>query len=149
MNRSTAQKILAAGKALAPDRFPAVPRAAAEQQMMLDLWATALSEVNLPDEVWYEAVLLWANHLAGDRMVTTGEMIRAAYLVRDRWENVPEKRAQLEAHRLQRLNENYERMGLEPVEASALQRHDEVKPVTTGPRGGLSRLGDVPIERRR
>jgi len=120
MNRETAARILRHGKALAPDRFPALPRDAGEARAVLDAWVDSLGTVNLPDEVWRDAVTLWATTLVGERMATPRDLIQAAYTVRDRWENDPARREVLETHRLVRLNANYARMGLDGVDRTAL-----------------------------
>jgi len=115
MDRQLAARILRKGKNLAPDRFPALPRDQAAAREMLDDWTGSLAVVNLPEQVWSDAVTLWATHLVSDRMVTPKDLVQAAYLVRDRWENDPTKRELLDAHRRARLNANYTRMGLEPL----------------------------------
>lgn len=87
--------ILRAAKALAPDRvMQPSPETARE-------WTAALSSTYdaLPVEVWPEAVRVWSNEIIGDRMITTGEVRRAAYIVRDRWENDPARREVLEQRR--------------------------------------------------
>lgn len=121
MNRQIASMILAKGKALAPDRFPALAEGP-DGRVVLDSWTEALSIVALPVEVWSAAVTMWATSMVGDRMATPRDLIKAAFLVRDRWENDPRRRELLEEARLARLNANYAAMGLAPVEARMLDR---------------------------
>ena len=87
--------VLRAAKALAPDRvMQPSPDTVSE-------WTAALSATYdaLPVHIWPEAVRVWSNEIIGDRMITTGEIRRAAYIVRDRWDNDPAKRAILEERR--------------------------------------------------
>ncbi len=61
------QKILGAlvlqrGKMLAPDRFPKPDKSVAEA------WGRILGRLNVPLEVWPEAVDLWASERIGERM---------------------------------------------------------------------------------
>ena len=144
MNRQTVVAILAKGKALAPDRFPAIPANDEAAEATLESWREALSIVALPAEVWSAAVTMWATSMVEDRMVTPRDLIRAAYAVRDRWEQHPERRALLEAHRLSLLNGNYRRMGLEPVPVGTLNLVSGGRslPASSGS-AGLGRLGDV------
>ncbi|MCH6197468.1 hypothetical protein MHT86_08165 [Corynebacterium mastitidis] len=87
--------ILAAGKSLAPDRFPRPDADTAR------LWGETLSRVPLPAAVWPEAVRVWCLEMVGDRMVTPRDLREAAYVVRDRWEADPARREALAAHREQ------------------------------------------------
>lgn len=133
MNRELVAHILRKGKAMAPDRFPSLPRGQDKESqdaalLILDSWVESLGTVNLPWQVWNDAVVLWANTLVGERMVTPKDLVQAAYLVRDRWENDPSKRPILEQHRVECLNRNYSRMGLERVDASALPQHMDQPP---------------------
>lgn len=112
MDRQLAARILRKGKNLAPDRFPALPPNPSDAKEMLDDWTTSLSCVNLPPQVWADAVTLWATELVGDRMATPKDLIHAAYRVRDKWEQHPGRRAILEDHRAAVLEANYARMGL-------------------------------------
>ena len=117
MNIEVAKRILTVGKRLAPDRFPQPALEIAET------WELALATVNLPPQVWEDAVLLWCTHLVGDRMCTPKDLIAAAYTVRDRWESDPQRRQILEAHRVECQNRNYARAGLEPIGVADLPNH--------------------------
>lgn len=145
MERNQMAAILAKGKALAPDRFPAIPAEKQAAEATLDAWREALSIVALPEQVWLAAVTMWATSLVGDRMVTPRDLIQAAYAVRDRWEQQPQRKALLDEYRLARLNANYERMGLERVEALPSGQIESAPAVAGGgPRGGSqSRMGEV------
>lgn len=143
MNRQTVAMILAKGKALSPDRFPAVP-AGDGAELVLESWREALSIVALPEQVWSAAVTMWATSMVGDRMVTPRDLIQAAYVVRDRWEQQPARKAILDEYRLARLNANYERMGLERVDPEALGRGEGDTPQALPRRDGAPvRLGQV------
>ena len=48
-------------------------------------------------------------------MCTPKDLKESVYIVRDRWEADPRKARFLAEFRAERLNRNYERMGLEPV----------------------------------
>lgn len=85
--------VLQYGKRLAPDRFPS------PSMEVVNAWASVLGNMAFPREVWPEAVKLWATELVGERMVTPREMKRAAKMVVDRWEHVPERKAMLDEHR--------------------------------------------------
>lgn len=150
MNRQTVAAILAKGKALAPDRFPAIPANDEAAEATLEAWRESLSIVALPPEVWSAAVTMWATSMVEDRMVTPRDLIRAAYAVRDRWEQHPERKRLLDEYRLARLNANYQRMGLEPVPVSTLELVEGRKdrPSVSAPGDGLGRLGEV-VEFRR
>lgn len=117
MNTEGAAEILAAGKRLAPDRFPQPSPETAE------VWAVALSEVDFPRALWGEAVILWATKLVGERMVTPRDLIQAAYTVRDRWEGDPDKSRVLDELRAARANRNYAKAGLEPITTADLPRY--------------------------
>jgi len=88
-----ARRVLGYGKALAPDRFPAVG-----EQVVL-AWSDVLGEVCVPVGVWPEAVRLWAVERVSGRMVTPGDLVAAARDVVVRWESRPDKKRMLEAHR--------------------------------------------------
>lgn len=154
MNRELASMILLKGKTLAPDRFPVIPGEddPEGQKMLLDVWRESLSIVSLPAEVWSAAVTMWATSMVGDRMVTPRDLIAAAYAVRDRWEQHPERRQVLDDYRLARLNANYERMGLERVEREALERGEGMSAsfpsVGEGPEGVPQRFGELAKLRR-
>lgn len=89
-------KVLALGKALAPDRFPQPSREVAAA------WAKALDRLYdsfAIEDMWLEAVTVWATELVGEKMITPRELKHAVYVVRDRWEADPVKREVLEADR--------------------------------------------------
>lgn len=85
--------VLQYGKRLAPDRFPS------PSMEVVNAWASVMAGMRFPREVWPEAVKLWATELVGERMVTPREIKRAAKMVVDRWEHVPERKAMLDEHR--------------------------------------------------
>ena len=117
MDIELAKRLLQEGKRLAPDRFP---------QPSLDVaksWQRVLSQVDFPPRLWGEAVDLWATTLVGERMCTPRDLIQAAYVVRDRWESVPETAQVLDELRAARANRNYARAGLEPITVADLPRH--------------------------
>lgn len=149
MNRQLVSMILAKGKALAPDRFPAIQEGA-DGQLLLDSWVESLSIVALPEQVWSAAVTMWATSMVGDRMATPRDMIAAAFAVRDRWENDPRRRELLEEHRAARLNANYRSMGLETVERQMLDRPDADTVATAADAApGMGQLGELLEVRRR
>ena len=123
MNLELVAHILRKGKALAPDRFPAIPANAEDAKLTLDAWAEALGTVDFPPALWAEAVTLWATQLAGERMVTPRDLIQAAYTVRDRWEGDPERARVLDELRAARANRNYAKAGLEPITPADLPRY--------------------------
>lgn len=144
MNRQTVVAILAKGKALAPDRFPAIPANDEAAEATLEAWRESLSIVSLPAEVWSAAVTMWATSMVEDRMVTPRDLIRAAYLVRDRWEQQPARKKILDEYRLSKLNANYARMGLEPVPVATLNVVEGRGALPAGDeRAGMGRLGEV------
>lgn len=91
-----AAHVLQRGKLLAPDRFPKPDMAVAEA------WGRILGRLNVPLEVWPEAVDLWASERIGERMATPRDILNAARDVRDRWERDPQRRQLLEQRRLAR-----------------------------------------------
>ena len=123
MNLELVAHILRKGKALAPDRFPAIPANAEDAKLTLDAWAEALGTVDFPPALWAEAVTLWATQLAGERMVTPRDLIQAAYTVRDRWEGDAEKSAILRELRVARANRLYEREGLDLITEADLPQY--------------------------
>src|SRR5690625_646625 len=84
------------GKNLTPDRIPA------PNEDVIKEWAIVLGSINVPRDVWLDAVRLWAVELAGDKMVTPRELKQAAKTVLSRWESDTVKR--------QKLNERRERL---------------------------------------
>lgn len=128
------QKILGAlvlqrGKMLAPDRFPKPDLAVAEA------WGRILGSLNVPVEMWPEAVDLWATESVGERMATPRDLLQAVRDVRDRWERDPERRQLLEQRRLARRDARdaaLERGELKQVRAMPVLRE------ATWPGGGSS-----------
>lgn len=95
-----AVRVLGIGKRLAPDRFPAhIDRNGQPNRDLINEWATALGTKNYPLELWEEAVHHWVNHIDHGRMVTTGEMHKAAKAVLAKWENDPHRKPAIDAHR--------------------------------------------------
>ena len=95
-------KILALGKALTPDRFPQPSREVAAA------WTKALDRLYdsfTIEDMWLEAVTVWATELVGDRMITPKELKHAVYVVRDRWEADPMRRDVLMRDRESRQEE--------------------------------------------
>ena len=117
MDIELAKHILRKGKALVPDRFPQPSLEVAQA------WAGALSSPEFPPALWSEAVDLWATTLVGERMCTPRDLIQAAYVVRDRWESVPETAQVLDELRTARANRNYAKAGLEPISVADLPRY--------------------------
>ena len=150
MNVELAAHILAKGKRLAPDRFPQPSQETAE------VWAEALGSLDFPAALWSDAVTKWATELAGDRMVTPKDILHAAMLARNDWEKDAEKKAILEALRVERANRNYAKAGLEPITVADLPRHAGKPPEAVTERSGRQestpqRLGDTkafPFKRR-
>lgn len=90
--------VLKKGKALAPDRFPQPSREVTEA------WTEALGSTieSLPfEQMWAEAVLLWATHIVGERMITPKDLRAAVFTIRDRWESDPSRKGLLEQRREQ------------------------------------------------
>lgn len=141
MNEQLAANILHKAKAVAPDRLPQPSREVAQ------VWAEALSGYGFPAELWSEAVALWAATLESERMATPREFIKAALAVRDRWEADPAKARVLDELRVARANANYLRAGLEPIGVEDLPSNAAAPAVPGGERGGLARLGELPIRR--
>ena len=123
MNLELVAHILRKGKALAPDRFPAIPANPEDAKLTLNAWAEALGTLDFPPELWAEAVTRWATQLAGERMATPKDVLHAAMLVRNDWEGVPEKAAVLDELRAARANRNYAKAGLEPITPADLPRY--------------------------
>lgn len=141
MNIEIAAMVLAKGKMLAPDRFPALPRNdPAAERLMLAGWVEALGSVSLPPQVWSDAVVLWATKLVGERMVTPKDLIGAAYTIRDRWESDPAKAAVLNEFRVQLANRNYARAGLEPICVGDLTGYAGGPPQAASGAGGRQEL---------
>lgn len=92
--QAIAVRVLGIGKRRAPDRFPRYDAGGQLDVELINEWATALGKKVYPLELWEEAVEYWINHLDHGRMVTTGEILRAAKQVRQKWENDPARREQ-------------------------------------------------------
>lgn len=108
--------VLRKGKAAIPDRFP---QANAETtKSWLDMLSPVIDVFPIP-ELWEEAVNVWAVELVGDRMATPRELKQAVYVVRDRWEKVPEKARVLEQRRSHR-QELHDRQIAEGTRAAAM-----------------------------
>ena len=97
-----AAAVIELGKKLTPDRFPA------PNEEVIKEWAIVLGSINVPRDVWLDAVRLWATELAGEKMVTPRELKQAAKTVLARWESDPVMKAQLDARR-ERLREERDR----------------------------------------
>lgn len=91
--RHLAAMILQLGKNLAPDRFPKPDPA------VLDAWTLVVKRKTWPPELWSEAVLVWAEEMASDRMCTPRELLHAGTIVRNRWETDPTHGPKLKAWR--------------------------------------------------
>lgn len=91
-----ASAMLTQAKMLVPNRVPnAVPGMAEE-------WAATIGSrfEMYPPGVWKEAVRVWALEYAPDgTMLSPGVLLRAARVVRDRWESHQERRNELNAWR--------------------------------------------------
>lgn len=95
-----AVRVLGIGKRLAPDRFPAhLDRQGNPNRELINEWAQALGTKTYPLALWEQAVHHWVNHIDHGRMVTTGEMHKAAKAVLAQWENDPQRKAAIDAHR--------------------------------------------------
>lgn len=81
--RALAAAVLQRGKLLAPDRFPK------PSPEIADAWGEILGSLNVPVEIWPQAVTLWASESVGERMCTPRDLLQAARDVRDRWERDP------------------------------------------------------------
>lgn len=88
-----AGRVLRYGKAIAPDRFPK------PSDDVVLAWAEVLGSINVPTDVWPEAMKLWATETVGQRMCTPADLKRAAKTVIGRWESDPQRGPQLKAHR--------------------------------------------------
>ena len=94
-----AGRVLRYGKAIAPDRFPK------PSDDVVLAWAETLGSINVPTDVWPEAMKLWATETVGQRMCTPADLKRAAKTVIGRWESDPQRGPQLKAHRQALQNE--------------------------------------------
>lgn len=71
----------------------------------LEAWAETIARIPLPVEVWPEAVEVWALDMPDNGLLTPRDLRRAAFIVRDRWESRPNRRAVLVAWREERREE--------------------------------------------
>ena len=101
-----AAHVLEKGATLVPDKFPPPSQQAAQA------WGEALSQVPVPVEVWPEAVTWWALNRSKWGKVTPQDMKEAALAVLSKWEQDPQKRAELERRREIRRDERDQRIGL-------------------------------------
>jgi len=88
-----AASVLDLGKRLAPDRFPRT-----DDDLLVDEWARELGSKTYPPELWEEATRYWVRHMDRGRMVTTGELLRAAKTVWARWREDPARKPEIQAH---------------------------------------------------
>lgn len=148
MNLELVAHILRKGKALAPDRFPAIPANPEDAKLTLDAWAEALGTLDFPPALWAEAVTRWATQLAGERMATPKDILHAAMLVRNDWEGDAEKGAILRELRVARANRTYEKAGLDPITEADLPQYAGKPPEAITDRhvtreSAPQRLGDI------
>lgn len=87
-------KFFKRGKALVGDRFPAITNES------IDAWARALPEVHVMTDRNLDAVIRrWARTGVTHRMAAPQAILEAIREERKAWENSPEGRAQVRAHR--------------------------------------------------
>lgn len=107
--QDVAEIVLARGKMLAPDRFPAPSPDAAEA------WAGIIQSLNLPWQVWPEAVTWWSLNVKDDRMITPKALKDAAWVVRDKWEADPDKKKILDLNWVNHLRRKAEQGVIPPA----------------------------------
>jgi hypothetical protein len=100
-----AAHVLEKGTALVPDKFP--PPSAVTAQA----WGEALSQVNVPVEVWPEAVTWWSLNRAKWGKATPQDLKEAAEAVLRRWESDPSKLPELVGRRLAARENRDRRIG--------------------------------------
>lgn len=101
-------RVLGIGKRTAPDRFPRyeVAPGQLDHELVRD-WAEVIRVVSYPLtpeeelELWEEAVRLWVREAEHDRMVTAGDVLRAARRVWGRWNERPDLKALFDDRREQ------------------------------------------------
>lgn len=99
-------RILGIGKRTAPDRFPRFETAPGEldYELIRD-WAEVIRVVRYPltpeEELslWEEATRLWVREAEHSRMVTAGEILRAAKRVWGKWNERPNLKALFDGRR--------------------------------------------------
>lgn len=100
-----AAQIIAYGSAAAPNKFPK------DDEIVLKVWADVLETVNLPEDIWPEAIRYWAATNQDGNMAGPWDIIHAARQVIKQWERDESKKYILEAHRWQhrvaRAKRNY------------------------------------------
>lgn len=100
-----AANIIAYGAAAAPAKFPK------DDPIVLNVWADVLETINLPEDIWPEAIRHWAATTQTDHMASPWDIINAAKQVTKQWEHDPTKKYILEAHRwkhrVNRAKRNY------------------------------------------
>lgn len=92
-NQLLAAAVLDLGKRLAPDRFPRT-----DDDALVDEWAKEISRKRYPAELWEEATRHWVREMDRGRMVTIGELLKAAKYVWERWKMDPARKASIGAH---------------------------------------------------
>jgi len=92
-NMRLASQIIAYGSAAAPAKFPK------DDPIVLNVWADVLETINVPDNVWPEAIRYWAATTQTDTMAGPWDIIQAAKQVIKQWERDESKKYILEAHR--------------------------------------------------
>lgn len=98
------RNILAMGKRLCPDRFPVADEHTARE------WGHTLAEVNLPVQIWPEAVRYYALRMVENRMVTPRDLREAAHIVMERWGRDPEMKPQVTAWRERIRQQRHQRL---------------------------------------
>lgn len=100
-----AAQIIAYGSAAAPSKFPK------DDEIVLKVWADVLETVNLPEDIWPEAIRYWAATNQDGNMAGPWNVLNAAKEVIKQWERDESKKYILEAHRWQhrvaRAKRNY------------------------------------------
>lgn len=100
-----AAQIIAYGSAAAPSKFPK------DDEIVLKVWADVLETVNLPEDIWPEAIRYWAATNQDGNMAGPWNVLNAAKEVIKQWERDESKKYILEAHRWQhrvaRAKHNY------------------------------------------
>jgi len=92
-NMRLASQIIAYGSAAAPSKFPK------DDPIVLNVWADVLETINVPEDVWPEAIRYWAATTHTDTMAGPWDIINAAKQVIKQWERDESKKYILEAHR--------------------------------------------------